>query len=301
MATLNPANIAPSAKPALAASDAGAPAAAAEVLKGIVIPSCPAVLMDLRAEIASDDPDTRKISRLVSADVALSVAVLRTVNSPYYALNRKVESIDQAVSMIGLRQVSTLVTSILLRQSLEGKGMNLVRFWDVSNKRSYAMMTMARRLKCVDPELAQSFGLFCDIGIPLLMQRFPDYGMTLKMANEEETLLFTDVESQRHGADHAHIGALMARAWGLSDTLCAAIRLHHDYTLFDDTKIPTQVAKLVAMCLVAELAIQRFARLNSSVEWNKGGDRATGNLMLSDQDLEDWIDLLGEGFAKAGD
>ena len=88
-------------------------------------------------------------TRRVLAWFSVSVAVLRTVNSPYYALNRKVESIDQAVSMIGLRQVSTLVTSILLRQSLEGKGMNLVRFWDVSNKRSYAMMTMARRLKAM--------------------------------------------------------------------------------------------------------------------------------------------------------
>lgn len=268
------------------------------ILKGIVIPSCPTVLNQLRSEMALSDPDMRKVSRMVSADVAMSVAVLRTVNSPFYALNRKVESIDQAVSMIGMKQVSLLVTSTLIRQSMEGRGLNLVRFWDVSNKRSFAMTKLAKGLKGIDVDMAQSFGLFCDIGIPLLMQRFPDYGLTLKLANDEQVKSFTDIESDRHGADHAQIGAMMARSWGLGDALCMAIRRHHDYTLFQDPKVHETVERLVAMGLVAELAIQRFARLNASSEWNKGGDSAVGTLMLSDQDLDDWIDVLGEGFSS---
>lgn len=278
--------------------DSTATAQAQAVLKGIVIPSCPAVLMDLRAEMAAEDPDLRKVARLVGADVALSVAVLRTVNSPYFGLSRTVESIEQAVSLVGMRQIGLLVTSFLMRQSVQGSGLNLVRFWDVSNKRSFAMLKLARGLKMGDADTAQSFGLFCDIGIPLLMQRFPDYGLTLKLANDAHDVPFTDVESGRHGADHAQIGAMMARSWGLSDTLCLAIRRHHDYTLFQDPKVPEAVTLLVAMSLVAELAIQRFARLNASAEWNKGGEYAIGALMLSDQDLEDWVDTLMDGFSS---
>lgn len=51
------------------------------------------------------------------------------------------------------------------------------------------------------------------------------------------------------------------------------------------------------MRLLAEVAIQRFARLNASVEWNKGGDAALGVLVLGDADVEEWIVTLLEGFA----
>lgn len=268
------------------------------ILKSLVIPSCPEVLTDLHAEMRKEDPDPQRIARLVGADVALSVAVLRTINSPFYGLSRPVDSIAQAVAMLGLRQLASLVSAILLRQAAAFKGLNLVRFWDVSNKRSFAMMKLARGLKGVDPDMAQSFGLFCDIGIPLLMQRFPDYGSTLKLANEAEDRPFTDVEFEHHGISHTQVGSLMARSWGLNDTLCLAIRRHHDYALFQEPGVPDPVVRLVAMCLVADLAIQRFARLNAGSEWHKGGDSAVGALMLSDLDLEDWIETLGEGFSR---
>jgi HD-like signal output (HDOD) protein len=157
---------------------------------------------------------------------------------------------------------------------------------------------LARGLKLVDVDVAQTFGLFCDVGIPLLMKRFPDYVQTLMACNSEKERSFTEVEQARHHTDHALIGGLMARSWGLSPTLCLAIRVHHDYGVFHDPKVPETVARLVAMGLVAEVAIQRFAGLNTSTEWNKGGDYAIGALVLSEQDVEDWIDRLFHEFAK---
>jgi len=74
--------------------------------------------------------------------------------------------------------------------------------------------------------------------------------------------------------------------------LCLAIRLHHDYSVFLDPKVPETVTRLIAMGLIAELAIQRFAGLNASTEWNKGGDYAAGALVFSDVDVEEWIDRL---------
>ena len=284
-----------SSKPDLPSNSA--PPKADAVLKDIVIPSCPAVLTQLRTEMAQDDPDTGKVARMVGADVALSLAVLRTINSPYYGLRRQVDDIGQAVAMLGMRQVSMLVTSILMRQSLNSNGLKLVRFWDVSNKRSLGLAKLAKGLHGVEVHLAQSFGLFCDIGIPLLMQRFPDYGMTLKLANEDPEGVFTDVEREHHGADHAHIGSIMARSWGLADTLCLAIRHHHDYSAFIDSAVPAEVVRLIAFNLLVELAIQSHANLNVGHEWSKGGEHAMGALMLSDQDVEDWIEDLVADFS----
>ncbi len=268
------------------------------LIKSIGIPPRPATLLALQNEIALDDPDLRRVAQLVASDVALSVALLRIVNSSAYGLSRRSETVAQAITMLGLKQVSAVVTGLVLRKVLPCDGPQLTRFWDVAGKRSHAVVRLARGLRWgVDADLAQSFGLFCDVGIPLLMQRFPDYGSTLKACNAEPERSFTAVEQAHHHTDHALIGAMMARSWGLSETVCLAIRLHHDYSIFRDPAAPEPVVRLVAMGLVAEIAIQRFARLNRSVEWDKGGDGAAGALMLSDADVDEWIEQLLGDFA----
>jgi len=267
------------------------------VLSGIAIPARPALLTELQMEMSGPDPDFGLIARLVASDVALTAAVLRTVNSPFYALSRKATTMPEAISLIGMRQIGAIVTGFVLRRSIGGEGASLTRFWDVTAKRSFALARLARGLRGVDVDAAQIFGLFCDAGIALLMQRFPGYAATLAAANHDRDQPFTCVEQAAHQTDHALVGALMARAWGLPRPVCDAIRSHHDYTVFQDPRVDAPVQRLIAMGLVAELAIQRFAGLNESREWDKGGDAAAGSLLLADADIEEWVEQLTEDFA----
>jgi HD-like signal output (HDOD) protein len=267
------------------------------LIKSIAIPPRPELLTQVQTELSRADPDPARISAWIAKDVAMTAGVLRIVNSPFFALTRPAGTLEQALSLLGLRQIGTLVTGFALRQAVKGEPVGLTRFWDVSAKRSYAMLRLARGLRGVDVDAAQSFGLFCDVGIPLLMQRFADYPATLKAANQEPVRSFTEVEQAAHNADHAMIGALMARSWGLPKLVCDAIRQHHDYGVLRDAAAPPEVGRLVAMGLVAELAIQRFARLNASMEWDKGGEDAASLLILSSEGLEDWISDLIDGFA----
>lgn len=280
--------------PLLKVADSNADA----LIKSLGIPSRPTTLVHLQNEIANDDPDIRLIAGLVAGDVALTVAVLRVVNSPAFALSRRCETVDQAIAMLGLRQLNVIVTGVALRNVLRGDARQLAQFWDVSGKRAYAMSLLARSLGLVDVSVAQSFGLFCDVGIALLTQRFATYGQTLADCHNERQRCFTALEQDRHHTDHAQIGAMMARSWGLASTLCLAIRLHHDYSVFSDPIVPETVSRLVAMGLVAEAAIQRFAGASDSTEWEKGGDCATGALVLNVQDADDWIDRIFHDFAN---
>lgn len=272
-----------------------------ELVKSIAIPPRPSLLAALQEEIALEDPDTRKIAQIVGKDVALTAAVLRAVNSPHYGLSRSIATLGQALTVLGLQSVSTLVLGLVLRKALGDKGLNLTRFWDVSAKRSYALIRLARGLGRVEVDMAQTFGLFCDVGIPLLMQRYPDYVSTLKQANSCAERSFCDVEHAVHDTDHALIGALMGRSWGLSQTVCLAIRLHHDYVGLIAPDVPEVVARMTAMGLIAERAIQLHAGMNASVEWDKGYEFALSTLMLSDADVDDWMDELLTGFAAGVD
>jgi HD-like signal output (HDOD) protein len=283
------------------AAPAGAPDVDVDALiASIAIPARPALLTDVQAELVRPEPDPRRIAKWVGMDVAMTAAVLRTVNSSFYGLSRPASTVEQALAVLGMRRIATIVTGFALRQAVKGDGAKLIRFWDVSTKRSYAMARLARGLRGVDADVAQTFGLFCDVGIPLLMQRFPDYAATLKAANLSDTMSFTEVERSAHRTDHATIGALVARSWGLPRTVCDAIRLHHDYAAFQDSGVDEQVVRLIAMGLVAEVAIRRFGRRNESKEWLKAGDRAAGALVLGNAELQDWIEDLMDEFATEG-
>ena len=276
-------------------------AAVQDTIKGIPIPPRPLVVQQLQTELGKAEPDLRKAALIVSQDIGLTVAVLKAVNSPMFGLSRKAESIEQAVGLIGLRYLSILVTALSVRSLLKGEAQMLGRFFDTSAKRSYAMTRMARATRTVDPGLAQTFGLFCDVGIPLLMNRFPNYVDTLKVANMDPERSFTQIEQSAHNTDHALIGAMMVKSWELPSTVALAIRLHHDYQVFLDPKVPRDVTRLIALGLVAELAIQRYARLHSNVEWFKGGDYVAGALVLSPLEVEEWVEQLIEEFAAGVD
>lgn len=265
------------------------------MVKSILIPPRPVVVHQLQSELSKDEPDIRRAAQIVGQDVGLTVAVLKTVNSPVFGLSRRAESLDQAVGLIGLRQLTALVAALSLRNLLRGDANTLERFHDTSSKRSYAMSRMAKETGLVDVGLAHTFGLFCDVGIPLLRARFPGYMETLKIANTDPDRSFTEVENSLHNTDHALVGALMAKSWQLPETVALAIRLHHDYAAFMDPKVPRDVGRLMAMGLVAEVAIQGFARMHSTVEWSKGGDYVAGALVLAPAEVEDWIEqLIGE-------
>lgn len=275
-------------------------AALGGLIKDIGIPPRPVVVQQLQDELAKPESDIRKIAQIIGQDVGLSVAVLKMVNSPIYGLSRRAESVDQAVNLIGFKQLGILVAALAMRNLMKGDSKSLERFYDTSARRALGMTSMAKSTGLVDVAVAQTFGLFCDVGIPLLMHRFPDYVQTLKAANEDRERSFTAIEQQAHQSDHALIGALMARTWCLPPTVALAIRLHHDYEVFLDPNVPREVARLISMSILVEEAIQRHAQMHSNAEWSKGGDYVASTLAMEAAEVDEWIDQLVETFADGG-
>lgn len=267
------------------------------LVNDIPIPPRPVVIQKMQEEMAKADPDMRRIAQIIGQDVGLTLAVLKMVNSPLYGLSRRAESIDQAVGFIGLKQLGILAAALAMRSLLKGDNASLNRFYVTSARRAQAMTRMAKLTGLVDVALAQTFGLFCDVGIPMLMHRFPDYVATLKTAQEDNAQSFTAVEQQAHHTDHSLIGALMVKSWGLNANVALAIRLHHDYEIFLDPKVPAEVVRLIALNLVAEAAIQRYAQNHLDAEWGKGGDYVASTLAMDGAEVEEWIEQLLDHFA----
>ena len=266
------------------------------LLRSIRIPPRPSLLVDLQAELGRDDPSPRMIARIIANDVGMSGALLKLANSPFYGAARKAKSVEQAINFLGITNCAALLTGLLARQAIDGNETALNQFWDVSARRALALVFISRRLRLAPPDIAHTFGLFCDIGIPILLNRFSDYQATLDMASGSVSHSFTRVEDVRHSTNHAAIGCLLARNWGLSPDVSWAILHHHDYSVLADDATDDAIRSLVAGSVLAERAIQRYHGNPESLEWQKGGELACRHLGMSEDEAADLLDELHETF-----
>lgn len=270
-----------------------------KLLNGIDIPPCPAILVELDAELKKEMPDQREIARLISKDVALSGRVMLIANSPAFSTGHKMGSIIQALNVLGSQQVFDLVVSQLLKVALAGKPeVPMDRFWESSAQTARVASELAKRLRCVRPDVAYTFGLFHDCGIPLLMKRFPQTRDVLAEANASEEFRFTEVEEKHLGTNHAVVGYFLARRWHLPPDVAEGVLHHHDYSVLgESSQVPDTVRSLIAVTVLAEHIIRLHAQGNGEQEWAKAGPVACELLNLSlsavDDLIEDVRDWLG--------
>jgi EAL and modified HD-GYP domain-containing signal transduction protein len=71
-------------------------------------------LLHLLSELQNPDVDFRKLQDLICRDVSLTYKLLRVINSAFYGLAQKVESVRQCLLLLGTRAITTWVTLILL-------------------------------------------------------------------------------------------------------------------------------------------------------------------------------------------
>ena len=265
---------------------------AEKALRGISIPPRPVILTQLVNEVRRDSPSLRTIAGLIAADVGLAAATLKTVNSPFFGLPKKIGSMQQAVTLLGVRNITTLATGLLLRNAVGGDKVSLERFWDSAEKVARIAAYIASTLPRISRDDAYTFGLFHDCGMPVLMQKFPDYKETLRLANGNVNRPMTEVEDERHATNHATLGYLLSKAWYLPDAICEAIMRHHDTSIFTRGDHVSPAARtLIAVVLLAEQIHDEVLRLRNSPQWDSLGDHVLSHLGL---DQAEYIDLKEE-------
>jgi len=266
------------------------------LMRSIRIPPRPSLLVDLQRELAKADPSPRNMARIIGNDVGMAGALRKLANSPFFGAARKAKSVEQAINFLGVDMCASTLTGLLARRAIDGQGADLSAFWEISMRRAQALMFTSRKLRIAPADIAHTFGLFCDIGVPLLMDRFADYATTYDDACDEPVRRFTEIEDERYSTNHAAIGCLLARNWGLSPDVSWAILLHHDYRVLDDPATDDAVRSLVALTLLAEKGIARFFGRTLSHEWEKGGELACQHLGLTEDEAADLLDELNEAF-----
>lgn len=255
---------------------------AQKILDSIIIPPRPTILVAIM-DAQRQEKGLQHIAQLISMDISLSAAVLKTINSAFYGLRDKVTSIDRAVSLLGMKNLSTLVMGLSLRNALPNVDLDI--FWDHCGRTAMGAAYIARTLGCVNKDEAHLFGLFHDCGKVLLMQRFPDYPQTLALAANSNTKHLAQLENEAHGTNHCLAGKLLAKAWELPEPIIDAIVLHHDIEAFMSKQLPENVMNLIAINHLAEYLANIESAYNDS-EWMKFNTVFKDHLLLTENELD---------------
>lgn len=263
---------------------------AEELLKGIIIPPRPAVLVGVLEEQARPDPDLTKIGDLIASDVALAASTLKVVNSPFFGLRRKVGSVHHAVSLLGVSNIVHIVTGLMLHTAFrDEKNPFMNEYWTKTNRIALVSALVARTYTDVAPEEAYTTGLFLDCGIPLLLRRFKNYPDVYRDATSQTERPMIVVEDEVLGTDHTLAGLLVARSWALPDAICQCVLRHHDTVdLFSrPNQNHSSWLSLLAISLVSQQLAAEVEGQTESFEWRELGSAIRSYMGLNDEALED--------------
>ncbi|ADL55632.1 HDOD domain-containing protein [Gallionella capsiferriformans] len=252
------------------------------------IPPCPLILDRFMNEARLEEPDFNRLASIIGSDVGLSAGLIKTANSPYFGLRQRVRSVNEALTILGLKPASRAVAGIILRKAFPNVP-NMERFWDASARIAYLSGWLAQHLNIrgLRAEDTYTFGLFRDCGIPVLLGRFPQYEKILNEANASTEQSFTEIENNGLSTNHAMIGCILAQSWWLPEEICLAIRNHHDLTALESlsSQIPLLSRRLIATAQLAEHIVQKQLGLSMTHEWSKLGDVSLRILELDEAQL----------------
>ncbi len=201
------------------------------VSEGFSIPSIPEILLEVQRICADPEGELTDLANLISSDIGLSSAILKTINSPLYGMNRAISDISQAVMLLGMSSVSTLIAGILIKQSFKGEAaIRFERLWDNATLVAETMVFIGQNIENkIPPENLYTAGLFHDCGIAAMSMRFTNtYLDTLLLANEDHSKTQVEYEDAAHKSNHAVVGYFIASGWKLPKDICQVILNHHE-------------------------------------------------------------------------
>ena len=189
----------------------------------IDVPSQPDSLVRLSLLMAEEEANMADMSSLIEGDMALAAAVLKAVNSSLYGLSGRVQSVHQAITYLGMREVAAITLEMGLR-AVFPPAAELEPIWQRAAKRGLIMGRLAQAI-AVDAWAAHSAGLFEECGKAVLFRHAPDhYGSMLRAAANDTVLC--ELEIAGFGVSHDALGAALCESWGLNAAAVVSVRHH---------------------------------------------------------------------------
>ena len=192
------------------------------------LPSIPTLYVKLLKEFEQEQPTLAKVGEIISMDIAMTAKILQLVNSAFFSIPYSISNLNQALSILGLNTIQSLVLSVGVFSEYQNRSFSafsIDELWQHSifvGNLSRAIAVSAD-LSRGEQDEAQMAGILHDVG-KLIQTDIPGFYRLLSMNTK-----VPEIQMEYHylGTSHAEIGAYMLSLWGLPSSVVKAVAFHH--------------------------------------------------------------------------
>jgi putative nucleotidyltransferase with HDIG domain len=171
------------------------------------------------------------LSDVIVYDTAVTANLLKVVNSAYFSLPEKIDSVHQAIVYMGMGQVVDLVllsaSAKNIKTAHKGYDLESGDLWKYSVSSALIAREIAEKKGAKEINLIFTAALLKDIGKTILSQYVNDSFDKINALVTEQNFTFREAEKQVIGIDHAELGGMVAENWKFSPKMVEIIRNHH--------------------------------------------------------------------------
>jgi len=198
------------------------------------LPTPPFVFQQIAKILSNPYTSAFDIAAIISEDAAITAKVLKLTNSAYYGLAHKISNVKQAVVVIGLEALKSLVLSSSLIDAF-GKGKQIDKnyteaYWRHSLATAIMAKILARithRTELAFQEEAFSAGILHDIGKLVIASYLPEKHIEKMRFLQEHSTNEHEAENIVFDCTHVEVGRYFAESWKLPRELADAVYFHH--------------------------------------------------------------------------
>lgn len=227
------------------------------------LPTLPAIAMEAIRLMEGEESSFSSLADLLCTDQVLAGKILHYANSAFVGSRRKIASIPQAISVLGLDAVRSIILSAAIfdycSEDLAMRRQSLLNFWLHSIGVGATAEILARRLGFRKPEEAYIAGLLHDLGKLVCLIHSPGQFEQIQQALESQGSYGIhgpsplDIERQILGTDHIEAGRLLGEQWGFPRIITQVLWLHHqpvfETILPEDANLPMLIRFADVLCV----------------------------------------------------
>jgi HD-like signal output (HDOD) protein len=203
----------------------------ADLVSGEVeLATLPEVHVRLLDALGKDETGPAELAAIIGRDPSLTARLLRLVNSPVYGLRGPVDSISRAVTMVGQKELSTLVTGLAAVSAFSDISPELCdmrMFWRHAAACGVYASLLARSAPGLAPDRGFVGGLLHDLGQLVILRKLPAAAGRALILSRVEGLPASEAETAVLGFDHAAVGRTLLAGWNFPPALVAMAGDHH--------------------------------------------------------------------------
>ncbi len=254
------------------------------ILQNYDIPAVPMVAVKVLKLIDNPATSVEELHKAIMADQALATRVLKVANSAFYGVRHNIDTISEAISLMGFNTIRNLTLAVATREVYKRFGIIEQKLWEHSLGVSLASGIIASKFQMIKNEEAVVAGLLHDIGKVIMDNAEPERFAMLTHRVYEERVTYYDIEKDIFGFTHVEAGAILAEKWGFPETLCQVLKYHHDCY----KGLPNHDVYINMLCCTVALADAICVRLGVGYR----GPMADLNLHI--EDLCNSLNITGE-------